>query len=109
MYIALTILLGLWLLSRLTDAFSCSILAFSIKKKNDKSFFESYKLFVALAIDSFVTAGLIAIIMPYLVLGWAPPPVWVLPWVACIAMLSTSFKTYTKFKVAYVILTTKGH
>jgi len=109
MYIALSILLVLWVLSRITDAICCTILAVAFKRINNKSFADSYKMFIALAVDSFVTAIIIILVMPYLILGWSAPSAWILPWIGCAAISSTSFKTYTKFKIALRNINNKGH
>ena len=109
MYIGLFLLIVLWILSRLTDAFSCTVLALHIKKKRHQTALSpAYKMFIALAVDSFITSLLIISVVPYLALAWNPPPAWSLPWLGTAAITSASFKTYTKFKVAYGILT-KGN
>lgn len=94
-----------WALSRLTDAGSCLLLSSRLKKKKGNGILAlSNIMFVAIGIDSIILTILLLPIIPYLFLGWTPPPIWLLPWLLCAGTLSTLFKAYTKFRVAAYII-----
>ncbi len=105
MNIGLKILLILWVLSRLTDIFSCIILGNKLQAITVSSrHVVTYRMFYALALDAAVTCLIIVLLCPYLVLGWDIPNIWMLMWGSLAAVLSTATKTYTKFKLALIVI-----
>lgn len=108
MNIGLIFLLVFWILSRVLDFLSCSILAIVLEKNSIYVSMPIIKIFVALAANALVSVLVISVFVPFILLGGSPPNTWQLPWIGCAATAATSFKTYTQLRAVIVFLKNRG-